>query len=208
MSFLLWQREAGITIASARLVLRADEVPPLREAQALRDELDSLRREQQAHVDAARDAARAEGLALGREQGRAEVRDELAARLLALDHAAAQQQAQLRADVAALALQVTRKLIGAMAADERFAALACVAAREVLPAPRMSLFVHPQICDAVRMRLTQLAAQAAEPVPAFDVAADEACAPEDCRIETELGSADASLDCQLARLAQAWGIRT
>jgi len=210
MSFLLWQRESGTTIASSRLVLRAEEVPPLREALALRDDLDTLRREQQAHVDAARDAARAEGLALGREQGRAAARDELAANLVDISQAAAQREARLRADVAALALQVARKLVGTIAADAQLAALACTAAREMLPAPRLTLLVHPERCDAVRARLAQLTAlaeAAAEGVPAFEVRGDETCAIDDCHIETELGSADASLECQLGRLAQAWGVR-
>ena len=38
----------------------------------------------------------------------------------------------------------------------------------------------------------------------FELRADASCALDDCRIETELGSVDASLDAQLQRLAQAW----
>jgi len=206
MSFLLWQREAGVTIASARLVLRAGEVPALRDAQQLRDELDTLRREQQVRVQAACDAAHAEGLATGLQEGRAQARDEIAATLTALTTTAAQREAQRRADVAALALQVARKLLGEVDDGQRLAALACEAAREMLPAPRLTVRVHPQRSDAVRAQLQHLVAREGDSTPAFEVLADDGCALDDCRIDSELGSADASLDQQLARLAQAWGV--
>ncbi|HEU5296751.1 MAG TPA: FliH/SctL family protein [Burkholderiaceae bacterium] len=207
MSFLLWQRESGVAIASARLVLRAGEVPALRDAQQMRAELDSLRRDQQAHVQAACSAAHAEGLAAGLQEGRAQARDELAATLAALSTAAAQHEAQRRADVAALALQVARKLLGELDDGQRLAALAREAAREMLPAPRLTVRVHPQRSDAVRAQLQRMAARAdSDSGVAFEVVADDGCAPDDCRIDSELGSADASLDQQLVRLAQAWGV--
>jgi len=206
MSFLLWQRESGVAIASTRLVLRAGEVPPLREAHQLRDELDELRRDQAARVQAACDAARAEGLAAGLQEGRAQARDETAAALSALATTAAQLEAQRCADVAVLALEVARKLLGEIDDAERLAALAREAAREMLPAPRVTLRVHPQRSEAVRAQLQRWAARNTDPMPAFDVVADDACDHDDCRLDTELGSADASLDRQLARLAQAWGV--
>ena len=207
MSFLLWQRESGVAIASARLVLRAGEVPALRDAQQLRDELDSLRRDQQSHVQAACSAARAEGLAAGLQEGRALARDEIAATLAALSTTAAQREAQRRGDVAALALEVARKLLGELDNGQRMAALAREAAREMLPAPRLTVRVHPQRSDAVRAELQRLAARAdGDSLATFEVVADDGCALDDCRIDSELGSADASLDQQLARLAQAWGV--
>lgn len=206
MSFLLWQRESSVAIASARLVLRAGEVPALRDAQQLRDELEGLRREQQARVQAACDAAHAEGLAAGLHEGRAQARDEIAATLAALASTAARHEAQRRADVAALSLQVARKLLGELGDGERLAALAREAARDMLPAPRLTVRVHPERSDAVRAHLQRLAGRDSDSSMTFEVVADDGCAPDDCRIDTELGSADASLDQQLARLAQAWGV--
>jgi flagellar biosynthesis/type III secretory pathway protein FliH len=207
MSFLLWQRDCDLAIGSARLVLRADEVPQLLQAQQLRDELDALRREQAARIDAACAAAHAEGLASGLEQGRRDARDELATAITAITHTVAEERARLRDDVAALALQVVRKLMGQGSVDARLAALAAVAAREMLPAQSLTLVVHPGRCEAVRAALAQRAASAnSEPVPVFEVRGDEHCATDDCRIETEFGCADASLDAQLASLAAAWGV--
>lgn len=204
MSFLLWQREAGVAIASARLVLRADEVPALRDAQQLRDDLDALRREQHSRVQAACASAHAEGLAAGLQEGRAQARDEIAATLAGLAATAAQHEARRRADVAALALQVARKLLGEIDDAQRLAALAREAAREMLPAPRLTLRVHPQRAAAVREQLQRMGAR--DNGPAYEVLADDGCALDDCRLDSDLGSADASLDQQLARLAQAWGV--
>jgi flagellar biosynthesis/type III secretory pathway protein FliH len=66
--------------------------------------------------------------------------------------------------------------------------------------------VHPDACDDVRAKLAALAAGGAPDTPAFDVRAEIGCAPGTCRIETELGTVDASLDAQLARLSRAWSI--
>jgi type III secretion system HrpE/YscL family protein len=207
MSFLLWQRESDIAIASARLVLRADEVPALRQAHALRDELDTLRREQEQRVAAACEAAVARGHAQGLEQGRAAASDEIAATLAALAADAERQRSQLRGEVAQLALQIARKLMGSFAADERLVALAATAARDALPSGGLTLALHPARVEAVRERLARHAAAGGEPLPDFDLRADETCAPDGCRIETELGSLEAALDAQLERLAQAWGVR-
>jgi flagellar biosynthesis/type III secretory pathway protein FliH len=208
-AFLLWQSPSGSAIGSSRLVLGADEVPALHEAQQLRDELEALRREQAQRVEQACEAARREGRARGLEQGRQQSRDELAAALAGYACTSQQQHARLRADVAALALQVVRKLMGHFGADTRLVGLASVAAREMLPAPALVLRVHPDRVEAVRDRLAALAAAtdaAAEPTPAFELRADDTCAPDDCRIDTDLGSVDASLDVQLERLARAWGV--
>lgn len=206
MSFLLWQRESATAIASARLVLRADEVPALREAQALRDELEALHRDAQQRLAAAADAARAQGHAEGLAQGRAAARDEVAATLAALAAAAEDERVHVRGDVARLALQVARKLIGALADDERLVALAATAAREALPEGRLALAVHPERADAVRARLASWRGDAYAALAETDVRADETCALDHCRLDTELGSIDASPEAQLDRLAQAWGV--
>ena len=201
MSYLFWQHDANTAIGSARLVLRADEVPLLLQAQQLRDELDALRRSEDERIDAACATARDEGRAAGLAQGRAEGRDELAAALVLLARAAEDERAQQRRDVAALALQVARKLIGSLAADARLASLAETAAHEVLPGATMTLRIHPDRCDAVRQRLAR------DGAPAFDVRADADAGLDDCVIETDLGRVEVSLDAQLARLAAAWGVQ-
>jgi flagellar biosynthesis/type III secretory pathway protein FliH len=208
MTFLMWQREGDVRIASTRRVLRAAEVPLLAEAQQLRDRALELQRTHEVRVQAAGDAARAEGFAQGLAEGRAAARDDIASQLNALAATAARQHEALREQMAALALQVARKLIGSFATPEQLVALACTAARDVMPAHGLTLVVHPDATDAVRAKLAAMAqaTDAAPDLPAFDVRADDGCEPDTCRIETELGTIDASLDAQLARLANAWSI--
>ena len=209
MSFVLWQRGRDTGIASTRRVLRAAEVPLLADAQAVRDRLEALCTEQAQRVEAACEQARDRGHALGLEQGLQAARDEVAASLAALSRTAEQERLRLRGQLAALALQVARKLIGDLADDERLVALAETAARDMLPGSSLALVVHPSHADAVRARLAAMARHAGEtgePVPDFELRADPACASDSCRIETEFGSVDASLNAQLSRLAQAWGV--
>lgn len=200
MSFMLWQPGDAARVVSSRLVLRAAEVPPLLEANALRDRLERLCREQAQTIAAAAAAAREEGLASGRRQGLRAAQDEVAARLLALAEAADAQREQQRNEVGALALQVVRRLIGHLADDAVLVALADTATAELLPAQPVTLVVHPDRCDAVRARLA--AAEALR----CDVRGDPACAQDGCRIETAEGSVDVTLETQLARLAAAWGV--
>jgi len=206
MSFLLWQRQGDVRIASTRRVLRAAEVPLLAEAQQLRDRVLELERTLDERVRAACEAARAEGLAQGLADGRAAAREDIAAQVSALALQSAQRHDALREQMAALALQVARKLIGSFAPPEQLVALACTAARDVMPGPTLTLVVHPDAIGGVRARLAELAAGSASDAPQFEVRADDACEPGTCRIETELGTVDASLDAQLARLAHAWGM--
>jgi len=204
MSYLLWHRDRNIAFGSSRLVLGASEVPLFADAQKLRDRLEKLTDEQAQHIAAAAEEARVRGYVEGREQGAIDARDEAAATLVELKQAAARDHEQLRGDIAGLALQVVRKLLGQLPADGVLAALAENAAREMLPTQTLTLFVHPDQCDAVRARLS---ADAVTPdAPRFDVQPDPDRDTDTCRIETEHGSVDASLEAQLSRLANAWGL--
>lgn len=204
MSWLLWQADGATRIASPRLVLRAAEVPVLQDAQRLCAELAELQRHEAQRIAAVLETARAEGQAQGLEEGRLAARDEVAATLRQLAQTAAQERERLRRDTGLLALQVVRKLLGRLAADEVLAALAETAAAEVVPAQPLVLAVHPDQAEAVRARLAARGVQA----PEIEVRGDAACTPDGCRLETEHGCIDASLEAQLARLEQAWAPRT
>jgi type III secretion system HrpE/YscL family protein len=205
MNFVVWHRSGSAGIAASRRVLRAAEVPLFAEAQQLRDALEKLRDEQAQVVAAAADEARAAGYAQGLEEGRRAARDEVAERLAEIALAGEHERAQLRGEIAVLALQVARKLLGEFADAERLVALAATAAQDLLPAQTLTLAVHPDRAEATRGCLAAATASG-RPLPRFEVRADPDCAPGDCRIETEHGRIDASLDAQLQRLAAAWGL--
>jgi flagellar biosynthesis/type III secretory pathway protein FliH len=211
----MWHRGGDARVASSRLVLRPAEVPLLQEAHALRERLVDLvqreservvraERESAAALEAALAAAREQGLAQGRAEGQREAREKLAANLLSLAQASASERERLQASVGALALQVARKMLGKLPDDTLLAALADTAARETLTAPPVAPVVHPDEVDAVRARL---AAHAQDDATALrcEVRGEPTCAPDTCRLETEHGTIDASLEAQLARLADAWG---
>lgn len=206
MTYLLWHRDRSVGFASKRVVLRAAEVPLLADAQTLRDRLETLTGEEAERIAAAAEEARVKGYVTGHEQGALEARDDLAATIVHLTQAAEQQRVQLRDEIAVLALQVVRKLLGQMQVDGVLAALAETAAREMLPTQMLTLFVHPDRCDAVRARLASSTAETDTAGARFDVQPDPDCAADACRIETEHGTVDASLEAQLTRLATAWGV--
>jgi flagellar biosynthesis/type III secretory pathway protein FliH len=202
MSYLLWHRDGPVRIASRRLVLRAAEVPLLADALALREALQRSHGEQQALV--AEEVARghARGLAQGLEAGRREAAETVADTLTTLATSMAEERARLRAEVGALALQVVRKLLGRFDDDQVLAALAATAANDLLGCHPVALVVHPDLCAPVRERL---AAIASNPLGLrCEVRGDPSAARDSCRLETEHGSVDASLQAQLARLEAAW----
>lgn len=206
MSFLLWQRGGAAGIASSRRVLRAAEVPLFADANQLRDVFEKLHDGQADAVAEAAEQARLQGYARGLEEGRRSARDELADKLAALAQNAERERAQARSEMAVLALQVVRKLMGEFADAECLIALAATAAQDLVPAQTLTLLVHPELCETVRARLAAANAGDGRPLPNFEVRADADCARADCRIETEHGSVDVSLESQLQRLAAAWGL--
>jgi type III secretion protein L len=205
MSFVLWQVDAGMGVASARQVLRADEVAPLQEANALVQALAQACHGQSRRLQTELEAAHRRGLTQGLEEGRRQAQQELAQALASLEAKAAQERDQQRAAVAALALQVARKILGELPQAERLSALAAHAAQELLPARTLRLHVAPAMLEPVRERLAALAQPATGLVQAR-VLADPGLGPDACRLETDLGSADASLQAQLERLASALGV--
>lgn len=207
MSYMLWQSSGPLRVASPRLVLRAEEVPVLQDAEALRQRMLQMHAEAHRRLDAALAEAREKGLAEGREAGMKAVREELAQGLETLARQAAAERERLRGDLAALALQVVRKLLGEFGEADKLAALATAAAREALPAAPQRIAVAPVMLASVRERLVAARQRDADaPFAQCEVVADAALAPGQCRIETPWGSVDASLEAQLARLAAVWGV--
>jgi type III secretion protein L len=206
MSFLLWQRDRDVGIASRRRVLTAAEVGPLLDAQALCERVAHLAASRAASIDEAAATARAAARAEGLELGRREAREEVSTTLATLATTAAAERDRLRGEIGSLALEVVRKILGEFAPEVVLVALARSALREMLPAPAVTLVVHPDRVDAMREGL------GGEPVgdclngARLEVRADPACALGDCRLETGLGAVDGALDIRLARIAQAWGI--
>lgn len=205
MSFLLWQRDQ-LGIASGQQVLRAAQVPLLQDASALVARLQALWQAESGRIEAAEESARRRGRAEGEERARVSAEAALAERLAALAHQAEAARDEARQQVAALALQVVRKLLGGLPLAESQAALALQAARELLPARVWRLAVHPDAAPALRERVARLGPEERAALAGGEVVEDASLAPDDCRLDTEFGSARAGLEAQLDRLAAAWGV--
>lgn len=205
--FTLWHAQPGqaLGIASDRRVLRAAEVPPLLQAQALVDALQTLHATARAQADAACDAARAEGLRQGLAEAQARMQAQLDETLVAMTQAHEDARTRLQQSLATLALDVFAKLLGALPPGDWMARLAQQAARDLLPARTWRLVVHPTQVDGLRERLRALDGGDSAGLAAVEIVGEPDMAATGCRLLTEFGSADAGLDTQLARLAAAWG---
>jgi type III secretion protein L len=207
MSFMLWQSSGPLRVASPRLVLRAEEVPVLQDAESLRQRMLTMHGEANRRLDAALAEAREQGLAEGREAGMQAVREELAKGLETLARQSAAERERLRGEIAALSLQVVRKLLGEFGEADKLVALAVSAAREALPAAPQRLVVAPAMLESVRERLAAARQRDADaPFAHCEVVADGTLSPGQCRLDTQWGSVDASLESQLDRLAAVWGV--
>ncbi|KAI1693271.1 ATP synthase alpha/beta family, nucleotide-binding domain-containing protein [Ditylenchus destructor] len=150
--------------------------------------------------------ARDEGFAAGLAQGRAAAMEAVAEAVEAMTGAMGisrdQAVAAAREDVALLALQVARKLIGQLPEAEQLARLAQEAARQSMPdGEALRLRVHPSHEAEVRALLAATVGAAH-----WRVEGDAALPVTACRVGGAQGDVDAAIDVQLARVARGWGL--
>ncbi|MCH7345077.1 hypothetical protein LZ017_16970 [Pelomonas sp. CA6] len=204
MNYLLWHGE-GLALSSSRRLFSPDEVRAFDDVHALCACLIEMTSTQAASAEEARAQAAAEGWRQGLDEGR---REGLAlARQVALDALAAAAKAAdtagraSQSDVALLALQVARKLIGQLPEAEQLARLAREAARQALPdAPDIVLRVPAAQEQAVRALLDDGRDLR------WSVVGDAALPAGGCHLAGPHGEVDAALESQLGRLASAWGL--
>ena len=162
--------------------------------------------QQQVRVEAPCAQASEEGLRQGLALAEGQAREQLGVALTRLTRAHEEQCQRQQRDMARLALEVFRKLLGALPADEGLARLASQAARELLPARTWRLHVHPSRMDSLRTVLQAVDPDDQAGLAGAEIVADADLAEGDCRLTTEFGTADASLATQVARLARTWGL--
>ena len=203
--YLLWH-DGAPAIASTRRLFSAAEVPMVEEARELCERLAA----QQVALDAraqkvlagARDEGFAAGLAQGRAAAMAAVAEAVEAMTGAMGISRDQAVAAAREDVALLALQVARKLIGQLPEAEQLARLAQEAARQSMPdGEALRLRVHPSHEAEVRALLAATVGAAH-----WRVEGDAALPVTACRVGGARGDVDAAIDVQLARVARGWGL--
>lgn len=189
MNYLLLHADRLTTL------LADDPIVPARDVGQLTDALTLLGAAGQLCAEEA-ERGRAEGHAQGLAEGRAEAEAEARAQLFRLAVRDAAERRKLRGDVAALAIEVVRRIAGELGPEEIVAALAERAATSLLPETAATVRVAPGNVTEVTARLAHL--------PAIRVSADPGFGAEDCVVETALGRVHAGLETQLAAIAHAW----
>jgi hypothetical protein len=175
MSFVLWFRDRNVGFGSGRVVMRAAEVPMCKSAEALRDRLEQLNEGEADRIAAAAEEARVKGFVAGREEGVLQARDEMAEAILELTQSAARQRERVRGEVAALALEVVRKMIGGLPADAVLVGLAETAASDMLPTQTMTLVVQ-SFTRSSATRCALVSQRLRRPPPAKDLKCVSKCA--------------------------------
>ena len=194
--FVLVRAGSAATLLRDDPIVRAADVPMLREADRLIAAAtalhDDVRRASETATEEAREQGYAAGHAEGLTAGAAAVRDELL-RLSEADAARARQQS---GDLARLGLEVVRRIAAELGPEEMVAALADKAAAAVSPELRPVVRVPPAALARARERLGAH----------VTVESDETLAATDCVLSTALGEVHAGLETQLAQLARQWQI--
>lgn len=160
-----------------------------------------------AAVRAAADQVRAAAVLEGRAEGRAEgleaAAEQVSARLGQLAEAQATWLACAELDLAELAVEMARRILGQELRADPGAVLANARAalRVAGPARRLRVRLHPDLVAQLRERTPALASQVEG--RALELVADAALIPGDVLVETEAGQVDGRLESRLERFRAA-----
>jgi len=196
MSYIVLHADRLATALADDSVVPADELRVLNGAIALFGEASALRAEIGKQAEAARAEAHAAGHAAGRAEGLEAAAAEVRAELFRLAMRDGEERRARQKEVAALALEVVRRIAGEVGADAFVAGLAERATAALAPDTVATVRVAPAQAEAVAARLAQR--------PGLTVEADATLAADDCVVETALGHAHAGLETQLAQIEAVW----
>lgn len=199
-------------VASTRLVYTATERDALASVAEQAARLGELLATREATLERAREEARREGIEHGRREGVERAAVDLGESLSAWRDAAAAERRRQREAVVELALGVVRRVVGEFAPAERLAALARVAAEELLEEPRLVLRVHPErraeLAERLRPRDDVAASDGVHPsgrrraTPFDEIVGDETLAVDGALIETSGGHIAIDLETQLDAIGE------
>lgn len=181
-------------------VLRPDEVQAWQDGQAF---LAAARRETERMREAARRAYASE-YARGYEEGKLEGRAEAARLMSEAAIKVDRYLAGLGGEVAGLAIEVVRRVLGEFEVRELVAWAARRAVAEVRRAKYVKLSVHPEAVGAVRAELDRLVAEAGLGF-SLEVEADHKLSRDSCILATDAAVLDAGIETQLTAIAAAVG---
>jgi type III secretion protein L len=193
------QRTLQARIAPGTRVLRAAEIAAWGQAEALiawaQDQAQAIAVDARAAYDAQCQRGYAEGLAQA-QMAQAEKMIETVGRTV--DYFA-----QVEDDMVALVMGAVRKIIDDYSDAERVLIVVRNALSVVRNQKQMTLRLHPQQVDVVRVRINDLLS-AYPGVGYLDILADGRLGPHACILESEIGLVEASIEGQIAALEKAF----
>lgn len=192
MSYVVLHADQFTTALATNPIVPSAQVDRFRDALRLFEEAGRVREEARGSIDEARGEGRAEGFEAGRREGRAAGEEEMRGELLRLTERAQADEPRRRAEIAALALEVVRRIAGEVGDAAMVAGLAERAAAAVSPDLTAVVRVAPAAAAAVSARLGDR--------PGVAVEEDPALGPTDCVVETPYGRTHAGLEVQLAQV--------
>lgn len=194
--FVLLHADRAATLLADDPIVPADDVARFADVTGLLGAASALRADADGAREAALATARDEGFAAGYAEGRAAGEESITEELVRLVEADAARAERQRTDLARLAIEVVRRIAGAVGSPEFVARIAAQATAEVAPDAFATIRVHPDAADRTSERLAGLRHVAVE--------GDTTLAPFDCVVETALGRTRAGLETQIALLERAW----
>ena len=132
----------------------------------------------------------------GHAEGLAAAKVEIAEQMLTLVDRSVDYLAKAEGDVAATILTCLRRILGEFPEEELVLRIAREALGRLYSETRVTLHVHPELEPKLRERMSDILGSGGG-VGYLEIAADVGLPKEGCRLETELGVVDASLDLQL-----------
>ncbi|WP_299394757.1 HrpE/YscL family type III secretion apparatus protein [Pelagibius sp.] len=181
-----------------RRVLRAADYQKTVTAAELISEAEAKAAAIQAAAQAEYDALKARGY----DDGMAEAKAEVAEQIVTIVTRSVDFMANAERDIARTVLVCLRKVLGEFTEEELVLRQARAALHVVRSEPRVTLRVRPEVEENLRERLGEILRGQGE-VSFLEIVADEGMERGGCRLETEVGVVDASLDLQLKALEKA-----
>ena len=200
-AFIQLAPDAARLDATARVLKAADYLCAL-EAQTVLDDA----KEQAEKILSDADQTYKEEIARGRADGVAEAQGDVAAQVLEVVSRSVDFLAGAEAEVARIVLACLRKILGDFSDEELVIRAARAALQAVRNEPRVTLRVSTEVESDVRKRVGEILSGNGE-VNFLEVVGDERIGCGGCRLESEAGVVDASIDQQLQALEDALNTR-
>lgn len=194
MTMLLYASEELSAVLAEQPLIKAKDMRAMQSSMALLSEATALRND----AATAREEAVRQGRAEGLEQARSEIANMLADEIATLANRIAASEADVRSDIAAMTHRALSEILGLMSEEDKISAITERALSRLEMSEVEAIEVHPDAAAAMHDKLAPEAAALLRPDPALGMS--------DCVIRAHSGTIIASLDVQLAALAQRWGI--